>query len=140
MSSPRVVELTRAATGWDVDERELRAVVARGLSLARLFNLREGASAADDVLPPRLHEPIQSGPLSDRRIAPEEVREIVQSYYVENGWHPDTGAPLRGTLEALEIAEYAPLAPSVVPTDEPGTRLLPRSVTQAVAPAHIEHE
>ena len=48
---PRVVDLVRAATGWDVDEEELRAVVSRGLSLARLFNLREGVTAADDRLP-----------------------------------------------------------------------------------------
>jgi hypothetical protein len=67
------------------------------------------------------------------------VREIAQSYYDENG-HPHTGAALRGTLEALEIAEYAPLAQGVVPTDEPGARLLPRAVTHELAPVHVEHE
>jgi len=104
---PRVVELVRAATGWDVDEEELRVVVSRGLSMARLFNLREGMSPEDDRLPQRMHEPLLKGPLSDKRLSREEVQSIVNTYYVEQGWHPETGVPLAGTLAALGIADYA---------------------------------
>ena len=42
---PLVTSSFAAATGWDVTDEELRAVVSRGLSLARLFNLREGMTA-----------------------------------------------------------------------------------------------
>jgi aldehyde:ferredoxin oxidoreductase len=122
---PRVVDLVRAATGWDVDEEELRAVVSRGLSLARLFNLREGMTAADDRLPKRLHEPLLKGPLSDKRLGEGEVQTIVADYYREQGWHPETGAPLVGTLEALGIADYAAHAAGVVPLDHGLTRLPP---------------
>lgn len=122
---PRVVDLVRAATGWDVDEQELRAVVSRGLSMARLFNLREGITSADDRLPKRLHEPLLKGPLSDKRLAESEVRSIVTDYYVEQGWHPESGAPLAGTLQALEIAEYAQHAAGVVPAEVGPTRLPP---------------
>ncbi len=129
---PRVVDLVRAATGWDVDEQELRAVVSRGLSMARLFNLREGVTAADDRLPKRLHEPLLKGPLSDKRLDEAEVQSIVNDYYVEQGWDPQTGAPLVGTLEALEIAEYAEHAVGVVPADV-GARRLPPVVRGAAA-------
>jgi aldehyde:ferredoxin oxidoreductase len=129
---PRVVDLVRGATGWDVDEQELRAVVSRGLSLARLFNLREGMTAAADVLPPRLHEPLLKGPLADRVLKTDEVRAIVQDYYREQGWHPDSGAPLAGTLAALGIDDYAAHAPDVVPL-EPGPRQLPNAVIGAAS-------
>jgi aldehyde:ferredoxin oxidoreductase len=126
------VDLVRGATGWDVDEEELRAVVSRGLSLARLFNLREGITAADDRLPKRLHQPLLKGPLSDKRLAEEEVQSIVADYYVEQGWHPQTGAPMVGTLEALDIADYAANAAGVVPA-EAGARRLPPAVRGAAA-------
>jgi aldehyde:ferredoxin oxidoreductase len=124
---PRITELVRGATGWDVTDEELRAVVSRGLSLARLFNLREGITAADDRLPKRLHEPLLKGPLSDKRLAEEEVRSIVTDYYADQGWDSSTGAPLLGTLEALEIAEYAEHAPGVVPAGA-GPRRVPPAV------------
>ena len=122
---PRVVDLVHAATGWDVDEQELRAVVSRGLSLARLFNMREGITSADDRLPKRLHERLLKGPLSDKRLPEDEVREIVADYYVEQGWDPDSGAPLLGTLQALQIAEYAEHAVGVVPAGVGATQLPP---------------
>jgi aldehyde:ferredoxin oxidoreductase len=84
---PRVVELVRAATGWDVDEEELRIVVSRGLSMARLFNLREGMTAEDDRLPQRMHEPLLKGPLSDKRLSRDEVQSIVNTYYVDRAGH-----------------------------------------------------
>ena len=130
---PRVTELVRGATGWDVTDEEMRAVVSRGLSLARLFNLREGVTAADDRLPKRLHEPILKGPLSDHRLPEEEVQSIVTEYYAEQGWDTTTGAPLLGTLEALEIAEYAENAPGIVPSGAS-----PRRVPPAVRGAEVQ--
>jgi aldehyde:ferredoxin oxidoreductase len=108
-----------------VTDEELRAVVSRGLSLARLFNLREGVTAADDRLPKRLHEPLLKGPLSDRRLPEEEVQSIVTAYYADQGWDAATGAPLKGTLEALDIDEYAEFAPGVVPAGSTPRRVPP---------------
>ena len=56
-------------------------------------------------------------------------------YYAGQGWDPTTGAPLLGTLEALEIAEYAEHAPGVVPTG--GS---PRRVPPAVRGAEAEEQ
>ena len=117
----RTLELVRAATGWDLDQQELRTVVSRGLSLARMFNLREGMTDADDRLPQRLHEPMLKGPLSDKRLTHDEVRTIVQDYYRQQGWHPESGAPRMGTLRALDIADYATYAGSAVDTSTSGS-------------------
>ncbi len=105
----RVLELLNAATGWDLSRAELDEAFERGLSMARLFNLREGASAADDRLPPRFHEPLRRGPLREYRIPEEEVQEVVRVYYQERGWHPETGEPLDATLERLGLADAVPV-------------------------------
>jgi aldehyde:ferredoxin oxidoreductase len=100
----QVLALTRAITGWDdFDEAELQAVARRGITLARLVNLREGHGRHDDVLPPRLHEPIAGGPLQDRVITREEVAGLVRDYYVAQGWDPDSGVPTADTLRALDL-------------------------------------
>jgi aldehyde:ferredoxin oxidoreductase len=106
------------ANGLGFLAQEMRTVVCRGLSMARLFNLREGMTTEADTLPPRLHEPPRTGPLSDQRIAPSDVREIVQDYYRQQGWHPDTGVPWTGTLEALGIAEYLAYASRAGATEQ----------------------
>jgi hypothetical protein len=61
------------------------------------------------------------------------VRSIVTDYYAEQGWDTTTGAPLLGTLEALEIAEYAEHAPGVAVV---GTG--PGRVPPAVRGAEVE--
>ena len=60
------LSLLNAATGWDVSPDELHATFERGVTMARLFNLREGLEPEDDRLPDRLHEPLRHGPLRDQ--------------------------------------------------------------------------
>ncbi len=79
-----------------------------------------------------LHEPLLKGPPSDQRLPEAEVRSIVTEYYADQGWDTTTGAPLLGTLEALEIAEYAEHAPGVVPAGSS-----PRRVPPAVRGAEV---
>jgi aldehyde:ferredoxin oxidoreductase len=135
---PRVVDLVRAATGWNVDEQELRTVVSRALSLARLFNMREGLSTESDNLPPRLHQALRKGPLSEKRLTIEEVRSIVQDYYCDQGWHAESGAPLAGTLTALQIQDYADYAAGVIPCDAGPTQLPPAVTTASMGKRNEE--
>ncbi len=129
----QTLELVRAATGWDLDDQELRTVVSRGLSMARLFNMREGMTSDADALPQRLHEPLLKGPLSDRHVTRDEVKTIVTDYYVSQGWHPESGAPLNGTLEALGIADYSAYARDVAVIGQGIATLPPLVVGAAVA-------
>jgi aldehyde:ferredoxin oxidoreductase len=134
---PRVVDLVNGATGWGVDEAELRTVVSRGLSMSRLFNLREGITTEDDRLPKRLHEPTRKGPLSTTRLEESTVRDVVTSYYVSQGWHEQSGLPRQSTLEALGIGNYATHAPQAVYADDRAPKLPPAVV--GVAEAEERH-
>jgi aldehyde:ferredoxin oxidoreductase len=97
------LQILRAVTGWDLTPEELVSTAHRGLTLARLFNVREGFGRDDDALPRRFHEdlPMHKG-LTD-----EQIGEIVRDYYLEQGWDPETGVPTAETIRALEIEEDA---------------------------------
>jgi aldehyde:ferredoxin oxidoreductase len=85
--------LLRPVTGWDVDAEELRATARRIVDAKRAYNLREGATAADDTLPPRL---LSTGVelASGRTAALSEatLRSMVMAYYAARGWDSD-GCP-----------------------------------------------
>ncbi len=104
---PLLVELMRAATGWDITLDELKELSDRGLTMARLFNLREGFTKSDDRLPKRLHEPIRKGPLSNKRLTEEQIRQEVEEYYRERGWTVEDGVPTPDTLQRLGLMEPA---------------------------------
>ena len=125
-SEPRIVDLMRGVTGWDVTEEELAEVARRGLTMARIFNMREGKTRADDRLPDRLLEPMQSGPLSPswtepldpKNAAPvatapgkvltqERVDDVVTTYYRQQGWDEQSGVPTAETIKRLGLDEPA---------------------------------
>ena len=101
------LSLLNAATGWDVSPDELHATFERGVTMARLFNLREGLEPEDDRLPDRLHEPLRHGPLRDQPLSRAGVRDEVRAYYRDHGWDPATGRPFADTIEYLGLASVA---------------------------------
>jgi aldehyde:ferredoxin oxidoreductase len=105
------MQLLNAATGWDVNAYEYLRVGERALTLARVFNLREGLGAADDRLALRSYGPTTSGALAQGGIDPEELEEAVHTYYGMMGWDTEMGVPTLGKLQELGIgwaAEYLP--------------------------------
>lgn len=96
------VDLVNAVTGWDVSMYELVKVAERALNLARIFNLREGFTAADDWLPPRFFQPQTSGVLSETAVDAGDLRQAIDLFYQMMGWNGD-GVPLPGTLHELDI-------------------------------------
>jgi aldehyde:ferredoxin oxidoreductase len=96
-------EAMAAVTGWAVDSDTIPLVVERGVTLARIFNLREGFSAKDDRLPSRFHESPAEGPLCGIRIDKQELARAQKEYYEMLGWD-EAGVPLMSKLEALGIA------------------------------------
>lgn len=102
----RMLEIVNAVTGWALSPDELMAIAERGLTLARLFNLREGFAAADDRLPEQAMRPHVSGVLSKMRLDPDDLAEQVRLYYRARGW-ADDGVPLPETLARLGLEEYA---------------------------------
>ncbi|MBA4179912.1 MAG: aldehyde ferredoxin oxidoreductase [Anaerolinea sp.] len=95
----QTAQIINGVTGWGVDRDEMVATAHRGLTLARLFNMREGFTRADDRLPKRFHEDLPK----HKGLTDEELEKIVTDYYVEQGWDPETGAPTRETVSALGL-------------------------------------
>ncbi len=104
-------EMLQAATGWDISEWELLKVGERAMTMARAFNMREGFTAADDVLCERSYGPTIGGALQDGGIDPEELRQAVHTYYGMMGWDRETGVPTVDKLNELGIGWVAELLP-----------------------------
>jgi len=102
-SRDQIVELVRAITGWQTNVWELLKVAERGVTMARSFNLREGLSRADDVLPKRIAKPHLSKSLNEKPIKPEVLQEAVNTFYGMMGWDMETGIPTDAKLKELDI-------------------------------------
>lgn len=87
-------------TGWDMGSDELMKVVERGITLARIFNIREGFSAKDDILPKRFAVSPPDSPL--KGIDPHKLQQAQKAYYRIMGWD-DGGTPSPEKLAELEI-------------------------------------
>lgn len=103
-SDDQIIEMVRVITGWKVSKWELLKVGERGVTLARLFNLREGLTRADDTLPARMSNYHVSGALNEKPVTPEVLDEAVTLFYGMMGWDPQTGVPTDGKLHELDIA------------------------------------
>ncbi|OGO73699.1 MAG: hypothetical protein A3G84_05765 [Chloroflexi bacterium RIFCSPLOWO2_12_FULL_71_12] len=103
---PKMLDIVNAVTGWGLTQAELTDIGERALTLARLFNDREGFGVSDDRLPEQVTKPHVSGVLSKVRLAPDDLAAQVRAYYAGRGWDDD-GHPKAETLERLGITEYA---------------------------------
>ena len=96
-----------AVTGWPATTWKLMKAVERGITLMRIFNLREGFTRDDDRLPQRFHQLPDEGPLKKVRIDPQAHQEAVEMYYQLLGWDRN-GVPTEACLTALHLEWAAP--------------------------------
>ncbi len=108
-SRKQKVELLEAVTGWESSLFDLIQVGERVENMARAFNIREGLTPADDMLPDRFFEVPDAGLLKEKgiRIDKKAFQEALRIYYRVRGWDELTGYPSRGKLEALSLAWLA---------------------------------
>ncbi len=95
-------DAVEAVTGWPMSSWRIMKTVERGITLNRIFNLREGFSIFDDVLPKRFYTSPQKGPLKDNGIDPKAHAEAREVYFQMLGWDED-GIPKYGRLVELGI-------------------------------------
>jgi aldehyde:ferredoxin oxidoreductase len=109
--------LLKAVTGWNTGWVELIRIAERIITTMRLFNMREGFTAADDELPDRYYERKTDGILATRD-APDRATMLRarQLYYFYMGWDSN-GVPRPEKLWDLEIE--APSAISDSPQKPP---------------------
>jgi aldehyde:ferredoxin oxidoreductase len=103
MRAEQMTRVMNAVTGWEMSFYELMKVGERAITMARLFNRREGLTARDDRLPERLHGPLPSGPLEGRGISRDEFGRALGLYYEAMGWDRETGIPTTGKLVELGL-------------------------------------
>ena len=90
--------ILQAVTGWDVDKEELIQTAHRGITLARLFNMREGFTRSDDRLPQRFYEDLPKLPgLTDVtkpvRLGPKRASKIRKLFVCWLAYHQPALAP-----------------------------------------------
>jgi len=101
-SYQQIRDAMEGITGWPMSYWRLMKTVERGITLARIFNLREGFSAEDDVLPRRFATAPSEGPLKDVVIDLEAFNKARSAYYGMLGWD-ESGKPTSARLVELDI-------------------------------------
>jgi aldehyde:ferredoxin oxidoreductase len=101
-----VAEALSGVTGEEYGIHDMLAVGARAQTLSRLFNLREGFTAADDKLPKRVMTAFESGPLEGVEITEEAFAWSKARYYELMQWDPETGVPTEACLQGLELEQF----------------------------------
>jgi len=94
-------ELVSALTGWNLSAGDLLRAGERTVNLERLYNLRHGASRADDDLPDRFVEERVAGPGPTQGMT-VDLQPMVADFYAAMGWDEE-GRPTAETLVRLGI-------------------------------------
>lgn len=96
-------KLLTAATGFEFDEQSFKKTGERIWNLTRLFNLREGLSRADDVLPYKvMNEPLPDAVPKGHFISRSDLDAMLDEYYGARGWDSN-GIPTPQKLAELKL-------------------------------------
>jgi len=94
--------LAEAVAGLPLQPVDVLLAGARVATLERLFDIRCGIHAEDDLLPSAFAEPLADGPRAGSSI---DVTEMRDELYRRMGWTP-AGVPTASTLEQLGLTEF----------------------------------
>ena len=100
-------DLLAGVTGWDVTADELRRTAVRIVTAKKLFNLREGWTAAEDTLPKRmLSESLPAGNAPGASLPATRLKEMISGYYRERGWDAEGRVPAE-LIHSLELDDLS---------------------------------
>jgi len=104
LGPPGLAELVSSLTGWDIDVNELLRTGERVYNLQRMFNVREGISRKDDLLPERIRQIPEFGEYSSvSECQIKDFEQMLDEYYEARGWNRETGIPTKETLQKLGL-------------------------------------
>ncbi|MFW9828189.1 MAG: aldehyde ferredoxin oxidoreductase family protein [Candidatus Thorarchaeota archaeon] len=98
-------KLIYLVSGMEVSVSDLMEIGERIYTLERMFNIREGFSRKDDVLPERYFEeptPIGLPRVKGLKIERDKFEDLLDEYYILHGWNK-SGVPTDETLHKLGI-------------------------------------
>ncbi len=96
-------DIVGAVTGWNATTWELMKAGERRWNMMRIFNAREGFTREQDILPPRMFEPLTGGDSDGFAIAEDEFEKAADEYYEMVGWCRETGLPTDGKIAELGL-------------------------------------
>ncbi len=98
------IQLLNSGTGLDYDDESVTNLGHRVETLIRLFNINEGITRKDDILPPRFWEPETIGPSKGMKafVNKEDFEKSLDLYYELKGWNKD-GVPTKETIKKLGL-------------------------------------
>lgn len=102
-SFEQVRQLVVGMTGWNSSLWEIMKGGERAATMARAYNIREGAQPQGNTLPRRFFKALQEGPLAGVQIDPDGMEEAKRAFNGMMGWDPETGVPTIGKLQELGI-------------------------------------
>ena len=86
--------------GYEYTEADFRKTGERIFNLAKIYNIREGLTRADDTLPDRLlNEPMPEGPAKGQTV---NLDILLDAYYEIRGWDKN-GIPTKEKLKELGL-------------------------------------
>ena len=99
-----LLEIIRSTTGWKTTWFELMKVGECSINMARIFNLREGFTSKDDVLPEVFYQNFKGGPLDGQgAINKKDFEKALKLRYKLMGWDVKTGIPSSEKLIELGL-------------------------------------
>lgn len=102
-----LAETLSALTGWEIDGDKLLRVSERTCTIQRLFNIREGITVDDDMLPRRVTSLPRFGKYCNEYACTiRDFGAMLKDYYTARGWDQLSGAPTRKKLEELELSDF----------------------------------
>ncbi|MFX1511592.1 MAG: aldehyde ferredoxin oxidoreductase family protein [Promethearchaeota archaeon] len=105
VTTEEIAQMYTFTTGIHITVKELLQAGERIYTLEKLFNLREGATRADDFLPERMFsEPIPDGPAKGNLIRRKGYESMLEDYYTSRGWTKE-GIPTKEKLLELDILD-----------------------------------
>jgi aldehyde:ferredoxin oxidoreductase len=90
--------MLRVVTGWPYTADKLRIVARRVVNARKCFNQREGWTAVEDTLPPRLFTKQPAHP-DGPSLTKARLETMIAAYYQERGWNREGQVPDRLRLE-----------------------------------------
>ena len=95
--------MLNASTGFSFTEDSYLTTGERIWNLTRIFNVREGLNAKDDVLPERFsEEALPDGPAEGQIMTKDTLEKAKAEYYSLRGWD-EKGVPTKEKLRSLGL-------------------------------------
>jgi aldehyde:ferredoxin oxidoreductase len=100
-------ELSSAALGIEISEKEIMRVGQTTYNLEKAFNTIHAGFRREDDYPPRryMEEPVDSGPYAGNKCEKEMWDDMLDRFYQLHGWDMKTGLQTRRCLKDLELED-----------------------------------